>query len=110
MEFFTDMSWVLRSLWLFRTKDAVSVSALLVVFKLVLSANITAPNAFLCEEVWCIAGIMSSCCSFDVNRRMIWGEYKLGSDPTENRVNDVSTVHTVSQTFGFGDTLLSIRL
>ena len=45
------------------------------------------PNTFLCLEVWCLAGIWSTCCAFDVTRRLIKNERNLGTDPTEHRVN-----------------------
>lgn len=45
------------------------------------------PHAFLCLEVSVLAGAWSVCCSFNVNRRMIKDERKLGNDPTENRVD-----------------------
>ena len=40
------------------------------------------PEAFLCLEVWCAAGIWSMCCAFDVTRRMVREERGLGKDPT----------------------------
>lgn len=45
------------------------------------------PNLFLCAEVTCLAGIWSTCCAFQVTRRLIKDEYNLGTDPTEHRVN-----------------------
>jgi hypothetical protein len=46
------------------------------------------PEAFLCAEVWCLAGFWSVCCSYDVNRRMIKEQRNLGDDPTEVRVEN----------------------
>lgn len=43
------------------------------------------PNCFLCLEVWCLAGVWSVCCAFDVSRRVIKEERGLGDDPTEIR-------------------------
>ena len=45
------------------------------------------PHAFLAAEVCCLAGFFSTCCSFNVNRRMIKEQRHLGEDPTEVRVN-----------------------
>ena len=45
------------------------------------------PHAFLAAEVCCLAGMWSTCCSFDINRRMMKERHRLGNDPTENRVN-----------------------
>lgn len=43
------------------------------------------PNAFLCLEVTCLGGVCSSCCAFDVSRRLMKEERELGTDPTEAR-------------------------
>lgn len=43
------------------------------------------PDAFLCLEVWCLGGVWSTCCAFDVTRRLMKQERGLGSDPTEIR-------------------------
>jgi hypothetical protein len=43
------------------------------------------PNAFLCLEVCCLAGIYSTCCAFDVSRRYQREERGLSIDPTEQR-------------------------
>ena len=43
------------------------------------------PEAFLCLEVWCAAGVWSMCCAFDVTRRLMRDERGLGKDPTEIR-------------------------
>jgi len=43
------------------------------------------PNLFLCLEVWVLAGIWSSCCAFDVSRRVLRQERGLNLDPTEVR-------------------------
>jgi hypothetical protein len=46
------------------------------------------PNVFLGLEVCCLAGVWSTCCAFDVTRRIVKDERNLGEDPTEVRVND----------------------
>jgi hypothetical protein len=43
------------------------------------------PNFFLCLEVWVLAGMWSSCCAFDVSRRVLREERGLNVDPTEER-------------------------
>ena len=45
------------------------------------------PNLFLCAEVWILGGFFSTCCAFNVNRRMIKEQRHLGDDPTEQRVH-----------------------
>jgi hypothetical protein len=45
------------------------------------------PEAFLCLEVWVLGGVWSTCCAFDVTRRLMKDERHLGDDPTEVRVN-----------------------
>ena len=45
------------------------------------------PDAFLCAEVWCLGCWWSTCCAFDVTRRLMKDERNLGDDPTEVRVN-----------------------
>jgi hypothetical protein len=46
------------------------------------------PNIFLGLEVCCLAGVWSTCCSFNVTRRLVTDDRNLGDDPTEVRVND----------------------
>lgn len=43
------------------------------------------PDLFLCLEVWCLGGVCSPFCSFDVSRRYMRDERGLGLDPTESR-------------------------
>lgn len=43
------------------------------------------PNAFLCLEVWCLGGVCSPFCAFDVSRRLMKDERGLDTDPTEAR-------------------------
>mmetsp|Transcript_21570 Transcript_21570/g.45369 ORF Transcript_21570/g.45369 Transcript_21570/m.45369 type:complete len:327 (-) Transcript_21570:179-1159(-) len=43
------------------------------------------PNAFLCLEVSVLGGMCSSCCAFEVSRRLMKEERELGIDPTEAR-------------------------
>lgn len=43
------------------------------------------PGLFLCLEVWILGGPCSSCCAFDVSRRLMRDERGLGMDPTEAR-------------------------
>lgn len=43
------------------------------------------PNFFLCLEVSVLGGLCSSCCAFDVSRRLMKDERELGTDPTEAR-------------------------
>jgi hypothetical protein len=45
------------------------------------------PDAFLCLEVWILGGMWSSCCAFDVSRRVLREERGLNTDPTEARQN-----------------------
>jgi len=45
------------------------------------------PHLFLCLEVSILGGICSSCCAFNVSRRMFREERGLGEDPSEIRQN-----------------------
>jgi hypothetical protein len=46
------------------------------------------PHIFLGLEVCCLAGVWSTCCSFNVTRRLVKDDRNLGQDPTEVRVNN----------------------
>mmetsp|Transcript_26800 Transcript_26800/g.38019 ORF Transcript_26800/g.38019 Transcript_26800/m.38019 type:complete len:302 (-) Transcript_26800:192-1097(-) len=43
------------------------------------------PDFFLCLEVWILGGFWSSCCAFEVSRRVLREERGLNTDPTEAR-------------------------